>query len=90
MNHPKHGTRLILVHVEDILPVAGPLEWEQSAKAAIGTKFKMTDFGKASFILGMDLTRDDMAAGIINYEAVAGAVYQGARAGVWDGEWHCL
>jgi hypothetical protein len=36
MNHPMHGTRIVLLHVEDILIVSESLKWIESAKRAIG------------------------------------------------------
>ena len=55
MNHPVHGICIVLVYVDDILIVSNPLKWVESAKRAIGNQFRMTDFGEAKFILGMDI-----------------------------------
>eukprot|EP00873_Tetraselmis_striata_P018768 jgi/Tetstr1/439032/TSEL_027524.t1 len=57
MNHPRYGICIVLVYVDDILVVADYVDWIRSAKSAIGAEFNMTDFGEASFVLGMDLTR---------------------------------
>jgi hypothetical protein len=47
--------RLVLVYVDDILIVSDSLKWIESAKRAIGDRFRMTDFGDAKFILGLDI-----------------------------------
>jgi hypothetical protein len=49
---------IVLVSVDGILIVSDPLKWTESAKRAIGEQFSMTDFGKAKFILGMDIVRN--------------------------------
>jgi hypothetical protein len=54
MNHPGHGIRIVLVYVDDILIVSDSLKWIESAKRAIGDQFRVTDFGDAKSILGMD------------------------------------
>jgi hypothetical protein len=54
MNHQVHGICIVLVHMDDILIVSDSLKWIESAKRAIGEQIRMTDFGEAKFILGMD------------------------------------
>jgi hypothetical protein len=44
-----------MVNVDDILIVSYSLKWIESAKRAIGEQFRMTDFGEAKFIFGMDI-----------------------------------
>jgi hypothetical protein len=61
MNHPMHGTCIVLVYEDDILIVSNLLKWIELAKRAIGEEFRMKDFGEAKFILGMDI--------VINREA---------------------
>jgi hypothetical protein len=58
MSHPMHGICNVLVYVDDILIVSDSLKWIESAKRAIRDKFRMTDFGEAKFILGMDIVRN--------------------------------
>jgi hypothetical protein len=52
------GFGIVLVHMDDILIVSDSLKWIESAKRAIGDQFRMTDFGEAKFILGMDIVRN--------------------------------
>jgi hypothetical protein len=48
-----------MVHVDDnTLIVSDSLKWIESAKRAIGDHFRMTNFGEAKFILGMDIVRN--------------------------------
>jgi hypothetical protein len=61
MNHPMHGICIVMVYVDDILTVLDTLKWIESAKRAIGEQFRVTDFGEAKLILGMDI--------VINREA---------------------
>jgi hypothetical protein len=65
MNHPLHGTCIVLVYVDDILIGSDSLKWIESAKPAIGDQFRMTDFGDAKLILGMDIIRN-IEAGTIS------------------------
>jgi hypothetical protein len=65
MSHQVHGICIILVYVDDLLIVSDSLEWITSAKRAIGEQFRMTDFGEAKFILGMDIVRNREASNII-------------------------
>jgi hypothetical protein len=65
MNHPIHGICIVLVYVDDILIVSDSLKWIESAKRAIGDQFRMTDFGDAKFILGMDIIGNKEAGTII-------------------------
>jgi hypothetical protein len=51
--------------VDDILIVSDSLKWIELAKRAIGDQFRMTDFGEAKFILGMDIVRN-IEAGTTN------------------------
>jgi hypothetical protein len=55
------GICIVLVYVDDILIVSYSLKWFESAKRAIGEQFRMTDFGEAIFILGMDIVRSRKA-----------------------------
>jgi histone deacetylase 1/2 len=57
MHHPLHGICIVLVYVDDILIILDSLKWIESAKRAIGEHFRMTDFGEAKFIVGMDIVR---------------------------------
>jgi hypothetical protein len=45
------------VYVDDILIVVDSVKWIESARRAIGDQFRMTDFGDAKFIFGMDIIR---------------------------------
>jgi hypothetical protein len=57
MNHRQvHGICIVLIYVGDILIVS--TEWIESAKRAIGERFRMTYLGEAKFILGMDFVRN--------------------------------
>jgi hypothetical protein len=58
MNHPVHGICIVLVYVDNILIISDSLKWIESAKCAIGGQFRITDFGEAKFILGMDIMRN--------------------------------
>jgi hypothetical protein len=64
MNHRVHGICMVLVYVDDILIVSDSLKWIESAKRAIGNQFRMTDFGDAKLILGMDIIRNRIAGTI--------------------------
>jgi hypothetical protein len=44
--------------MDDLLVVLDSLEWITSAKRAIGEQFRMTDFGEAKFIVGMNIVRN--------------------------------
>ena len=52
------------MYVDDLLIVSDSLEWIASAKRAIGEQFRMTHFGEAKFILGMDIVRNREAGTI--------------------------
>jgi hypothetical protein len=47
--------------VDDILIVSNSLKWIDWAKRAIWKQFRMTTFGEAKFILGMDIVRNTEA-----------------------------
>jgi hypothetical protein len=55
MNHQVHGIRIVLVYVDDIIIVSYSFKSIESARRAIGEQFRMTDFGEAKFILGIDI-----------------------------------
>jgi hypothetical protein len=61
MNHRAHGICIVQVYADAILIVSDPLEWIETAKRAIGKKLRMTDFGEAKIILGMDNVMDKEA-----------------------------
>jgi hypothetical protein len=56
-----HGMCIVPVYEDDILIVSDSLKWIESAKRAIGEQFRMTNFGEAKFILGMDIVRNKEA-----------------------------
>jgi hypothetical protein len=65
MIHPVHGSWIVPVNVDDILIVSDSLKWIESAKRAIGDRFRITDFGDAIVILGMIMVKNK-EAGIIS------------------------
>jgi hypothetical protein len=62
MSHPDHGICIVLVYVDDIMVLSDSLAWIFSAKSRIRHQFKMTNFGDATSILGMDITNDFLAS----------------------------
>jgi hypothetical protein len=64
VNHPVHGTCIVLLYVDEIRIVSDPLKWTWSAQRAIGEQFRMTGFGAAKPILGMDIVRKKEAGTI--------------------------
>jgi hypothetical protein len=58
MNNSVHGIWIVLVYVDDIPIVSDSLKWIEMAKHAIGGPFRMTNFGEAKFIHGMDMVRN--------------------------------
>jgi hypothetical protein len=61
INHHVHEICIVLVHVDDLLIVSDSFEWIESAKRSIGKESRMTDFGEAKFILGMDIEKNKEA-----------------------------
>jgi hypothetical protein len=47
--------------VDDIIIVSDSLKWIESAKRAIGERLRITKFGEAKFIHGMDIVRNKEA-----------------------------
>jgi hypothetical protein len=56
-----HGILIVMVYVDDILTVSYSVKWIESAKRVIGEQFRMTDFGEAKFILGIDIVSNRKA-----------------------------
>jgi hypothetical protein len=58
MNHPVHGTCIVMACVDDIFAVSDSLDWVSVAKAHIRLQFNITYFGLATSIMSIDITRD--------------------------------
>jgi hypothetical protein len=58
VNHHVHGICIVILCVCDIVNFSDFLEWIESAKRATGAQFRITEFGEATFILGIDIVRN--------------------------------